>query len=292
MSNKTSKLQALRRISMALLLVAAVSGCGRYRVLSDTDGAPPDAAVQDGLLPDALPSDAKKPPDAKKPLDLKKDSKPSLFKIANTSPLPSGMEGAAYKQQFGAIGATPPVGWMIKKGKLPGGLILQANGLLSGAPTQIGDFTFTLKAVDDATPPNIDQKIFKLTIKVAPLVITGGTVYNLLVLKVIVLPMVTIIKGVKIPYNTQLQAKGGLKPYTWVETKLPSMIRSYVKTSGIPTGLTLSKTGKLSGSVSSNTDVITVPGIPIKGFLFSAKVTDSQKSPDSANGLFLIPALP
>ncbi len=289
--SKTSKLQALAPLSLILLFVAG-AGCGRYRVLSESDGAPPDTTAQaDGLLPDVTAPDALRP-DAGRPPDLKKDTKPSLFKIANASPLPSGMEGAAYKQQFGAIGAKGPVAWLIRKGKLPGGLILQASGLLGGTPTQIGDFTFTLKAVDDATPPHTDQKVFKLTIKVAPLRVTGGTVYNLLVLKVVVLPVVTIINGVKIPYNTQLQAKGGLKPYSWTQTKLPSMIRSLVPKSGLPKGLTLSKSGKLSGSVSSNKDVITVPGVPLKGFLFATRVTDSQKKADTEDGLFLIPALP
>ena len=141
-------------------------------------------------------------------------------------------------------------------------------------------------------PPNVDQKNFTLKVKVAPLRISGGTVYNLLIVKVVVLPMLTIIKGVKIPYNTTLQAKGGLKPYTWKQQKLPGLIRALVPKNGIPKGLTLDKSGKLSGSVSDSTDVITVPGIPLKGFLFAARVTDSQKKADTADGVFLIPVIP
>ena len=285
--------QLARIMMISLFLAGLVGGCGRYRVMSDVDGAPPDTlSWPDALIPpDAGLLDAT-PPDSKKAPDLGQDGAPSAFTITTTSPLTEATEGFAYKQQFAASGGTPPLGWLIKKGKIPAGLVLQSSGLLTGTPTQLGDFSFTLKAVDDATPPNVDQKAFTLKVKVAPLQITGGTVYNLLVIKVVVLPVVTIISGVKIPYNTQLQAKGGLKPYTWTQQKLPGLLRSLVPNSGIPTGLTLDKTGKLSGTVTTTKDVITVPGLPLKGFLFAARVADSQKKADTADGVFLLPAIP
>lgn len=277
-----------KKMILALMATMVFGGCGRYRVLSEVDGAPPDLAPR---------ADAKLSPDAgmqddAKMLDLGADGAPSTFTITTSSPLIAATEGLAYKQQFAAAGGTAPLGWLIKKGKVPAGLILQSGGLLTGTPTQLGDFSFTLKAVDDATPPNVDQKVFLLKVKVAPLRVSGGTVYNLLIVKVVVLPVLTIIKGVKIPYNTTLQAKGGLKPYTWTKQKLPSLIRALVPNSGIPAGLTLDKSGKLSGTVTSSKDVITVPGIPLKGFLFAARVTDSQKKADTADGVFLIPAIP
>ncbi len=278
-----------KQIVFVVLVALLVGGCGRYRVMSDTDGAPPDTVphADSVALSDAKIALDAVPPDSKLP-----DLGTGTFKITNTSPLTAATEGLAYKLQFTASGGTAPLGWLVKKGKFPGGLVLQSGGLLTGTPTQLGDFSFTIKAVDDAVPPNVDQKNFTLKVKVAPLRISGGTVYNLLIVKVVVLPMLTIIKGVKIPYNTTLQAKGGLKPYTWKQQKLPGLIRALVPKNGIPKGLTLDKSGKLSGSVSDSTDVITVPGIPLKGFLFAARVTDSQKKADTADGVFLIPVIP
>ena len=286
-------------IMICATLALTVVGCGRYGVAADPDGAPPDQAP----APDAaLPPDARTvmldtaPPDLAIP-DLEIDTGLlKSLKITNTSPLPAATEGVAYKVQFAATGGTAPLGWLVKKGGVPHGLILQSGGLLTGTPTKVGDFPFTIKAVDDSTPPRLDQKAFTLTVKVAPLRITGGQVYNLLVVKVVVLPMITIIKGVKIPYSTQLQAKGGLKPYTWTEQKLPSLLASLVPKNGIPKGLTLDTSGKLHGSVSDTKDVVsvTIPGtsLPLKGFLFAARVTDNQKTKAKADGVFLLPAIP
>lgn len=288
---------SLRHALLATLLVGLLPACGRYRVPGSGGPSPdtrpsPDAVVRkDGgvVLKDASPADAML-------ADLGRDSGGSKLKITTASPLPAVTEGSSYKVQFAATGGTPPLGWLVRKGKIPAGLILQSNGLLSGKPTQIGDFAFMLKAVDDGVPPGVDQKIFSLKVKVAPLRITGGQVYNLFIVKVIVLPVMTIIKGVKLPYNTQLQALGGLKPYKWSKQKLPSLLRSLIPKSGLPAALTLDSSGKISGTVTDTKDVlnVTIPGtsLPLKGFLFAARVTDSQKKPSTADGVFLLPVIP
>jgi hypothetical protein len=94
--------------------------------------------------------------------------------VAITTPptLPSGMFGVAYSHQFEANGgvtngggasvveqagsaprlvAAAPGGgytWRVKRGSPPGGVILSAQGLLAGTPTESGDFDFTVEAAD------------------------------------------------------------------------------------------------------------------------------------------------
>jgi hypothetical protein len=206
------------------------------------------------------------------------------------------MEGESYKQNLNAVGGVKPYGWLIKNGNLPAGLILESSGTVSGIPSQIGDFTFNIKVVDDDSPPGVDSKEFKLNVKVAPLEITADTIYNVYIAKIVILPMITIIEGFPIPYNTQLTAKGGLKPYHWTEQKIPGMLNFLIPKSGIPAGLTLDDDGKLHGSVTSTADVIEVSipmtQIKLKGFFFMGEVKDSQNPADSDNGIFLIPTIP
>jgi hypothetical protein len=221
---------------------------------------------------------------------------PAGLHITTNSPLPGAMEGESYKQNLNAVGGVKPYGWLIKNGNLPAGLILESSGTVSGIPSQIGDFTFNIKVVDDDSPPGVDSKEFKLNVKVAPLEITADTIYNVYIAKIVILPMITIIEGFPIPYNTQLTAKGGLKPYHWTEQKIPGMLNFLIPKSGIPAGLTLDDDGKLHGSVTSTADVIEVSipmtQIKLKGFFFMGEVKDSQNPADSDNGIFLIPTIP
>jgi hypothetical protein len=65
------------------------------------------------------------------------------------STLPGATVGAAYSAQFTVSGPNPPYGsFRVSSGTLPGGLTLTVGGVLSGAPTAGGSFTFTVSATD------------------------------------------------------------------------------------------------------------------------------------------------
>ncbi len=61
--------------------------------------------------------------------------------------LPDGATGTAYSQTLTAVGGASPYKFTVK-GKLPPGLSLSANGVLSGTPTQPGHFPFILVVSD------------------------------------------------------------------------------------------------------------------------------------------------
>lgn len=216
--------------------------------------------------------------------------------ITTGSPLPTGEEGTAYSVQMKASGGTEPYFWGVTAGALPAGLTMSSSGLISGTPADHGTFTFTVKAFDNAEPVNTASKQFELTLKIAPLEIVGDQELDLWIIKVIVLPITTSVGGFSLPYNQQLQAIGGVKPYHWTEQELPSVVNYLISESGIPDGLTLSDSGALSGSISDPESAISV-NIPfvnysLTGFFFMARVEDSQDNPDSASALYLIPTIP
>ncbi len=216
--------------------------------------------------------------------------------ISTTSPLKKATEGKSYSLQLEAKGGEKPYFWGLKSGKLPNGVTLGADGQISGTPTEDGTFTFDIKVLDDGAPTLTATRSFELPIGLAPLEIVGLQEVNLFVTKVIVLPLIIVVKSVPVPYSNQLAAKGGKKPYAWSEVALPAGVKSFIPNSGLPKGLTLGKDGKISGSVTDPSLVVEVKipltQIVLKGFFFAAKVTDSQGKPQSKTAMFIIPTAP
>src|SRR5206468_1889975 len=68
--------------------------------------------------------------------------------IVDSSPLTNAIWGVAYSAPLSASGGTGSTIWTIASGKLPGGITLALNGTLSGAPTEIGPFPFTVRVQD------------------------------------------------------------------------------------------------------------------------------------------------
>jgi len=74
--------------------------------------------------------------------------------------------GAAYSKQLTAAGGTPPYpSWALTSGALPAGLTLSPAGLLSGMPTSVGTYSFTIQVADSASPtPATASRAFTLTV--------------------------------------------------------------------------------------------------------------------------------
>lgn len=216
--------------------------------------------------------------------------------ITTGSPLPQGEEGTPYSVTLQATGGTEPYSWGIVGGALPDGLTLSSSGVISGTPAAHGPFNLKVKVFDNAEPVHVASKDFDLNLKIAPLEIVGSQQYDLFVAKIIVLPLLTAVQGIPLPYSAQLEAKGGVKPYHWAEQPLPSYVGFLIPNGGIPQGLNLSDTGKLSGSVTDPSQAISVNipfvNINVTGFFFMGEVNDSQDPADSASAIYLIPTVP
>jgi hypothetical protein len=80
---------------------------------------------------------------------------------------------AQYHEQLEAQGGSAPYTWKLEHGDLPRGLSLDRSGVLSGMPTEVGDFHFVVTVSDAGSPAH--QRNQELTLRVlAPLAVQWG----------------------------------------------------------------------------------------------------------------------
>ncbi|MGE5743111.1 MAG: M6 family metalloprotease domain-containing protein, partial [Gemmatimonadota bacterium] len=70
--------------------------------------------------------------------------------ITSTSPRPNGTMGAGYADTLRASGGGATQSWQIVLGSLPPGLALSVAGRITGFPSQVGQFPFTVRVVSGA----------------------------------------------------------------------------------------------------------------------------------------------
>jgi len=86
------------------------------------------------------------------------------------STLPAMTAGVAYSQGITAANGTAPYTYAITGGGLPTGLSLAADGTLSGTPTAVGPYNFTVTATDSSTgvgSPYTGSRAYSGTVVVA-----------------------------------------------------------------------------------------------------------------------------
>jgi hypothetical protein len=144
------------------------------------------------------------------------------------SPLPQGVVGVPYTGALAASGGTAPYTWNLVTGKLPAGLTLASStGIISGAPTTAGNFSFSVAVSDSSSAAQSATTTVTLSVAATP-----GT------------PSPLTISSSSLPAGTQsstyastLQAAGGTAPYTWS-----------ISSGNLPSGLSLASNGVVSGS--------------------------------------------
>jgi large repetitive protein len=134
---------------------------------------------------------------------------------------PGGEVGVTYTDQLTVIGGTSPFTWSVSAGSLPPGVTLGAStGLLSGTPTAVGSYSFTVKVTD--------QSGLTATEPVSLAVIAGPS-----------LNFPAPPPGwTNTVYSDTLTESGGTGPFTWS-----------VSSGSLPAGISLSSpSGNLTGT--------------------------------------------
>jgi hypothetical protein len=142
--------------------------------------------------------------------------------ITSAGDLTRGTVNASYSHLLQRLGGAQPFTWSLNSGELPAGLTLGAStGVISGAPTTAGTFTFTVK-LTDGEETTATSSALRITIDAELSITTTGELTA---------------GRVNEDYSFQIQSAGGHAPYTW--TLIGGLL---------PPGLTLnSNTGVISG---------------------------------------------
>jgi hypothetical protein len=176
---------------------------------------------------------------------------PATDLVLITDTLPEGRVGEAFEGQIEARGGVRPWRFSLAAGAgLPEGLNLGEDGFIRGIPQRAGSATFGA-VVSDAQGTTVSAQI---ALVIAP---ASGQVLRI---TTTALPEAT----AGAPYEFALQAQGGTGTYTWS-----------VASAVLPSGMTLSATGVLSGTPTSGGSA-----------RFTVQVTDGTEPPQLSTGDF------
>jgi hypothetical protein len=168
-----------------------------------------------------------------------------------TTSLPDATTNAYYGAGLDVTNGSYPVLWSLTDGALPGGLALNIFGYISGYPTNLGLFSFTLKAQDSRG--SNDVKALSINVRQAPsgpLQITTTSLPN---------------PAAGCVYSNQFQATGGVPPYSWAlaagSDPLPAVLN--LADSGVLSGIP-----SAAGYASLRVEVTDMLGTRVAGSLY------------------------
>src|SRR5271165_1834373 len=184
----------------------------------------------------------------------------------STTTLPVGAIGDVYKEGLLATGGQQPFTWTIDSGALPPGLSLTTDGVISGTPTTVGNYGFTLRVTDSQTPVQAYQVgSTSITINL-PLSFPSTPLTNAVI---------------AVPYSNSVAASGGVTcgtgstpAYTYsLITDAQCLFTNLAACTSKNAGLTLNADGTITGTSTG----------PIGTYPFTVQATDCYPTTATAN---------
>ncbi len=171
--------------------------------------------------------------------------------------VPNGVLNTAYTATVTASGTPGPFNYVVISGNLPPGLTLgSSNGVLSGTPTTLGGYSFTIQATDTINTNIKTQAAYGIDIvEAADLVLSPATLPD---------------ANEGFNYSQTITATGGTAPYTFT-----------ISAGTVPGGLTLSSGGVFSG-------IPTTLGF----FTFTVRAQDSSATPKAGTRTYTFQVIP
>lgn len=143
--------------------------------------------------------------------------------VISPSSLPNATASNAYSQTLSTANGATPYSYVVTSGAVPPGLSLASGGVLSGTPSAVGTFNFTVTSTDAHNATG--SQAYSLTVVAATIAISPTTLGPL---------------TAGTAYSQTLSATGGNGSYTW-------------STAGsLPPGITVSSGGVVSGTPTSS----------------------------------------
>ncbi|HEY4901826.1 MAG TPA: putative Ig domain-containing protein [Terriglobales bacterium] len=170
---------------------------------------------------------------------------PVLPLVIAKAALPTAVINVPYSATLTSTGGVGPFTWAMASGTLPPGLSISTAGVISGTPTVLGTTNFKVQVTDSQTPTAaVDIASESITVN-SPLAVSTTSLTA---------------GSINVPYSASLAATGGVPPYTWTVTS-----------GSLPAGLTLSTSGFISGTPTSQ-----------QTSTFTVQASDSQTPPSTA----------
>jgi hypothetical protein len=179
-----------------------------------------------------------------------------------TSSLPNGAVGSSYSQTLAATGGSGSGRvWTLASGTLPAGLGLSSGGVISGTPTTVANYSFTVRVTDSAS--NTTTRLLSISVQNLNPSIDSTSL---------------LVGQVSVAYSNTLVASGGTGSYTWS-----------IVSGTLPTGLSLaSSTGIISGTPTT----ATVNPITFRVTDTAARTNDKALTLTVTAGLGFVAAVP
>ncbi|MEQ1548799.1 MAG: Calx-beta domain-containing protein [Chakrabartia sp.] len=149
-------------------------------------------------------------------------SAPTSSIVVSPTNLSAMTAGTTFAQTLTSTGGTGPYTYTVSTGAFPTGLSISSTGVISGTPTQRGSYSVGIRSQDSLGAFTV--KGYTGTVAAATLTLASGTG--------------TAIQGVA--FSQTLATTNGVAPFTY-----------QLETGSLPSGITLSSTGVLSGTTSS-----------------------------------------